>query len=116
MNWFVAHMIGDFIFQNSWMADNKKQRSWPCLVHVLIYTLTIWLFTRWPWWALTITFVCHFLQDRTQFIRWWMDLVGQHKFRTGIMAPWSSVVVDNTFHFMQLFVTSVLVARYGGRL
>ncbi len=39
MSPLVAHLVGDFILQNEWMASNKKHRSFACLVHVLVYLL-----------------------------------------------------------------------------
>lgn len=35
----IAHLFGDFILQSEWMAVNKTKRSWPALVHVVLYSL-----------------------------------------------------------------------------
>jgi len=42
--WIYAHLIGDYLIQNDWMALNKKKNSWICLVHVLTYMIPF-LFT-----------------------------------------------------------------------
>lgn len=109
MNWFMAHLIGDFLLQNDWMALNKKSRSWPCFVHVALYTLTVWAVMRWPWWAIVIVFVTHFAQDRTNFIVWFMQHKGQQKFASPPMAPWSIIVVDNVLHLCVLWGLSLVV-------
>jgi len=109
MNWFMSHLIGDFLLQNDWMALNKKSRSWPCFVHVALYTLTVWFVMRWPWWAIAIVFATHFAQDRTNFIVWFMRHKGQEKFASPPMAPWSVIVVDNVLHLVVLWALSLTV-------
>ncbi len=40
----LAHLFGDYVFQSSWMAENKTKRSWPAFVHALLYSLCfVWL-------------------------------------------------------------------------
>jgi len=112
MDWFVGHMVGDFIFQQDWMAAKKKKENIICLIHVVCYIIAIFIFTQWPWWALLITAICHFAQDRTNFISWWMGFNRQKDFRDGPLKPWSSIVVDNTFHFIQLYLTNLLVLKF----
>jgi hypothetical protein len=68
---FVAHLVGDFILQNDWMARNKKTSSWVCLVHVLVYMLPFLLCSL-SWWQLLSIAAQHFAQDRTAFIFWWL--------------------------------------------
>lgn len=131
MNWFIAHLVGDYILQNDWMANNKKGALFPphvdlamepkasgtrwlvslfpCLVHVTLYTLAVWAFTLWPWWALVIVFVTHFIQDRTNIIAWSMRVKGQEKFMQPPMGPWSIIVVDNVWHLVTLYGISLLI-------
>ena len=109
MAWLIGHLVGDYLMQNDWMALNKKQRTWPCVVHVSLYTLAIWAFTFWPLWALAVVWLTHFAQDRTQIINWWMRAIGQGKFATAPMAPWSMIVVDNVWHLVVLYWVSLAV-------
>ncbi len=118
MTWFIGHLVGDFLFQNDWMANNKKQHTWPCLVHVSFYTFAVMLFTwlgqfagyePWPWWAALVVFIPHFLIDRTNVVKWSMDHKGQKNFAVPPMAPWSIIAVDNTWHLVCLFFTEILV-------
>lgn len=91
------------------MAANKKHSTLVCLLHVNTYVFMIALFTGWPWWALLITAVCHFIQDRTSIVRWHMHHMRQDQFATGALAPWSMIVVDNTLHLLQLHLTQKCV-------
>ncbi len=63
MQQLLVHLLGDFVLQSDWMAMNKSKRSWPCLVHVLIYTSCFLLLT-FSWKALLVIGVTHFLIDR----------------------------------------------------
>lgn len=65
----LAHLWGDYILQSDWMALNKSKRSWPCLVHVLLYT-ACFLFVTTSWKALGVIGVTHFLIDRFGLARY----------------------------------------------
>jgi hypothetical protein len=107
----IGHMVGDYLLQTDWMANNKKKSSFACAVHCLLWTASVTLFARWwtHWWLPVALFVTHFAQDRTQFIRWYMNHMGQKGFSTPPLAPWSMIVVDNTFHLVVLAVLAMLV-------
>lgn len=107
----IGHLVGDYILQNDWMAQNKKKSSWPCVVHCFLWTCSIMMFTGWGrhqgWWGWIIMaalFVPHFIQDRTQIIGWMMSREWyQPKFSQPPMAPWSLVVVDNVWHIVGIW-------------
>lgn len=141
----VGHLLGDYIFQNDWMAKWKLAKaehteeeckafygggygdrrgeylssSWPlwrpfwaCTVHCLLYTLCVWGCSFWwmPWWGLLACFLVHWPIDRWRLAGHWMRHVsGQYEFATGSMAPWSIIVVDNTFHLLTLFAIGLAV-------
>ena len=65
----LAHLWGDYILQSDWRALNKSKRSWPCLVHVLLYT-ACFLFVTTSWKALAVIGVTHFLIDRFGLARY----------------------------------------------
>lgn len=109
MELLIAHLMGDYLLQNDWMAQNKKKATLPCLVHVAIYTLAVFLMTAWPLWALAAVAGTHFFQDRTDVVRRMMIAFGQRKFATE-MAPWSIILVDNTWHLMVLHVLSQVIS------
>ena len=101
---FLGHLVGDYIFQNDWMAENKKIRSIPCLVHSTIWATCVTVFAGWGWMPFLALLVCHFIQDRTYIVREWMHINGQDRFAIGVYAPWSMVIIDNTFHFLQIWL------------
>jgi hypothetical protein len=101
---FLGHLVGDYLFQTDWMAQNKKSQTIPCAIHSAIWTACVVLFTGWGWLPFLVLFAFHFFQDRTYFIRNWMRWVGQDNFATGPYAPWSMVIVDNTFHLLQIWL------------
>lgn len=109
----IGHLVGDYLLQNDWMALNKKKSSFRCAVHCLIWTACVVGFAGWynPTPAegcrylisAILLFLTHFAQDRTNIIAWWMDLIGQKQFRTGMCAPWSIIVVDNVWHIVTIW-------------
>lgn len=124
----IGHLVGDYLLQNDWMANGKKQssfRDWfcdkrvceicdfarvlfgwysfPCLVHCFLWTCAVCMFAGWgplPW---LILFLTHYIQDRSQIIGWWMRLNRQQKFAEPPLGPWSIIVVDNVWHIVTLW-------------
>lgn len=115
----IGHLVGDYLLQNDWMALGKKKSSDICAVHCLIWTLSVMFFANWfgfedagyagerYWfkgWVFLFLFVTHFIQDRTQIVRFWMTRINrQPKFVEPPMAPWSLIVVDNVWHIVQIW-------------
>lgn len=102
----VGHLVGDFLLQNDWMASRKKAETWPCVVHVVLYTFAVCVCAGWVTdplaWALVG--IPHFAIDRSQFVRWYMRVNRQHAFAQPPMAPWSVIAVDNAMHALCLLV------------
>lgn len=59
----LCHILGDYVLQSDWMALNKNKRTFPCLVHVTLYTLPFLMLTQ-SFWALAFIFATHFIIDR----------------------------------------------------
>lgn len=108
MNYVFAHLIGDYLLQNDWMAAHKKQNPWICAVHVGTYMIPFLWCGLSAWQAMAIA--CqHFCQDYTQFIAWLMVVKGSAKFGEPPMAPWSIIVTDNIIHILWIaFVVEYL--------
>lgn len=125
MNTLIAHLVGDYILQSDWMALNKSSKTWPCLIHVILYTMCFIPFAS-PM-ALTIIGVTHFMIDRTnaakyliyaknflnpkfKYFPWcWCNLTGyQDKpistSKAGSRPFWLTlilyIVTDNTLHLL----------------
>ncbi len=99
----LGHLVGDYIFQTDWMAENKKKNSLACLLHSGVWAGCIVFFTGWGWIPFVLLTIIHFIQDRTYLVRKWMHLIGQDHFATGSYAPWSMVIIDNTFHLVEIW-------------
>jgi hypothetical protein len=104
MNVFVAHLIGDFILQNEWMAANKKRSSVACLVHVLVYLLPF-LLSNLEWWQIVMIGVQHFVQDRTGFVLWWMRVCKRVPPDNWAQIP---LFVDQAFHLLWIEIVVLL--------
>lgn len=72
----LGHLVGDYLFQNNWMAQRKGAHLLPCVVHCVFYTLTVCVFTSGsPWWAACV-FLSHFPVDRWSLADKWLRLIG----------------------------------------
>ena len=102
MPWIYAHLIGDYLIQNDWMALNKKKHWFPCLVHIVTYMIPFipTLFFGMEWWQLLAIALQHYLQDRTNIIVWFMEIKGSAAFSGPPCAPWSIFLTDNIVHIL----------------
>ncbi len=101
---FLGHLVGDYLLQTDWMAENKKYKTMPCLLHSALWAGSVVFFTGWGFLPFVLLLVAHFIQDRTYLIRDWMHLMGQDRFATGSYSPWGMVIVDNTLHLLQIWL------------
>lgn len=108
----IGHLVGDYLLQNDWMAQNKKKDSLVCLGHCLIWAYCVVLFgdlycDGWIVWPGIVVFpilvATHFIQNRTMIVPRLMGVIGQQQFRDGPCAPWSLIVVDNVWHIVTIF-------------
>ena len=121
MHYLIGHLIGDYILQTDWIANNKtwKQRKWFGLfvawLHAVGIIIAIFFcaalatktWTFWAPWKLVVIFLSHAIQDWTRAPRLWMDFCGQFiYFRDNLPEAylWSVFVVDNVWHLVLLFV------------
>ncbi len=85
----LGHLVGDYIFQNNYMALNKKNKGWKgllaCFVHCAIYTITVIGFTVVDFingdnpnlYMIYIVgiFLSHFIIDRSSIIENYFKLI-----------------------------------------
>jgi hypothetical protein len=109
-NWLlIGHLIGDWLFQNNWMAHGKQRGPLTpaILVHCAVYSAAI-VFFLWiassnqtsppfPIAALSI-YLSHWLIDGFDLPARWMRLVQQSNL------DFVRVMVDQTFHLLALAV------------
>ena len=107
MHWLLAHFLGDFVIQSDWLAVNKKKYWSVALLHVLTY-LVPFLFTGLPVWKLGLIGVQHLVQDRTNFVLWFMKVKGSYAFSQPLCGPWSVIVIDNILHIVWISLVVAL--------
>ncbi|MFZ3130840.1 MAG: DUF3307 domain-containing protein [Desulfosporosinus sp.] len=96
----VAHLIGDFPLQTSWMADKKANNWLPLLAHSALYTAIIGLisligFGGLALWQLATIFLAHVTLDRRTFVAWWVNQI----MRTNLSENrWLGIMIDQVFH------------------
>jgi len=108
MNYAISHLIGDFLLQNDWISDNKKKSSMVCFFHVMLYLIPFILLTNFNLTQLLFIGVQHFLQDRWNFVTWFMKLKGSEDFLKPPCAPWSIIVTDNIIHLSFIYFIIIL--------
>ena len=74
---FLFHLIGDYIFQNDWIAQNKTKTFFPAFIHTTIYAIPFLILVEFKFWF--IIYVTHFLIDRYRLAIYWIRLVNVHK-------------------------------------
>lgn len=108
----VAHLVGDYILQSHWMAQNKAKQSFAAAVHAVSYTLPFLLLTQ-SIAAIAFIVGTHFLIDRFRLARFVVWFKNGYAFSGGIVTgtgykddvpPWLSVwlliIADNTLHII----------------
>lgn len=108
----ICHLLGDYVFQNHWMATNKVRAWVPAIIHASIYS-SPFLLLRPSWQAMAVIFGTHLIIDRFRLAGYWVRFFGigceswfQRNYPTTPISPdappflsvWLLIIVDNTFH------------------
>lgn len=106
----IGHLIGDFLLQNSWMAQYKSTKWIPLFSHVSVYTIVVALFGFLSGGlslvGIAIIFIGHIILDRKTFVSFWVNKIQMAK---GPNHNWLSIVTDQIFHIIILAV-AILVS------
>ncbi len=104
---FLGHLTGDFLFQTRWMAVHKLNNNAALIVHCLVYSLTIALFSLpfggLSFLALVIVFLTHAFLDKRKFIAWWTEHITGAK-ASSTQFLWLKIVTDQIFHLLVLAI------------
>ena len=111
----VAHIVGDFVLQSDWMANNKSAKTLAALAHVACYLLPFLLLTTHPA-SLAVIGGTHFIIDRfrlARYVVWLRNLPWPGSlpwaecratgFAPGLppyMSSWLLIIVDNAIHIV----------------
>jgi uncharacterized protein DUF3307 len=110
-------MVGDYLIQSDWMAQEKTKRWWPAIVHAVTYGLPFLVITRNPI-ALAVIVGTHAVIDRYRLARhvvWaknhlalagsvpsWSECraTGYPPDRPVWLTTWLLIIADNTIHVL----------------
>lgn len=85
----ILHLIGDYVTQSDWMAQNKTKNSKAAAAHALVYSLPF-LLLKPSWIAFSVILITHFLIDRLRLARFVVYA------KNIFFAPKSSIYYDDT--------------------
>ena len=116
---FMAHLVGDYLLQDDWQAQNKKAPGskglLACLVHCVLYTAAVFAFAftfggrQLPIWAIGAVFLSHWALDRYKIMPVLFRFMRKNKFGQPPMAPWSFILVDNILHVLVLYAITQMI-------
>lgn len=116
MDQLILHLLGDYITQSDWMANNKAKSTWVAFCHATLYSLPFFLLagTR----AVIVIWLTHLLIDRFRLARYvvfaknfiapksewpsWADccITGYPSARPAWLAVWLLIIADNLLHLI----------------
>jgi hypothetical protein len=122
----IAHLVGDYVLQNNWMAQRKTSNGYIAALHATLYTgayaVLLVITYHGLWWGVPLTLylilATHLYIDRFRPIVWsliwllnqlaprayrypWAEAKrnGGYSDKTpAVLSTWLSIIVDNTIH------------------
>jgi len=110
---FLLHLLGDYILQTTWMANEKTKRFLPAFIHALTYSLPFLFITSGWWWV--ILFVTHYFIDRYRLAvyiikirenNWNSTNYGFSDAIPQFLSMWLLFITDNSIH---LFINTFCI-------
>lgn len=110
----ILHLIGDYLTQSDWMAQNKTKSTWAAFCHATVYSLPFALVASLNAWL--VIWGTHLLIDRFRLARYvvyaknWLaprshwhpwsecSATGYHKDAPPWLSVWLMIAADNTLH------------------
>lgn len=103
----VGHLVGDFLLQTRWMADNKARQLTPLLVHALVYTGAVAAFAYLggglSLLAILAVLLSHVIIDRRNFTCFWVKHINKAD-----DLLWMKIVVDQVWHILVLALVTLI--------
>lgn len=104
---FVGHLVGDYILQTRWMAENKAKQWFPLTVHSAVYTAATALLALIAGglsvYGISLIFFFHLLVDRRHFISFWASRITQSD-----NSDWLKIVLDQSWHILILAIATLI--------
>jgi hypothetical protein len=113
----LAHLVGDWLLQTEWQANNKIQKWQALLSHVIVYHLVI-LAVLLAWFGfrnvnIYITVVALAVTHAVLDLRWPVEWI-MKTFRHTVANQserWLVIVVDQSIHIILLGLASLFLSR-----
>lgn len=113
----IAHVLGDWIFQTEWQAENKARQWWPLLVHVIIYHVIVAAVLVFGFGLRNLAVVevvaalalIHIILDRRSFTIWLMRALRITVHREP--ERWLLLAVDQSLHLLALAGAAMYLAQ-----
>ncbi len=106
-NQIILHLIGDYLLQNGWIANNKHTSKLICFLHSLLYTFPFFIFLHPSYLSLLVILSTHFLIDYYDLGKKYMkmkDTISPHSFTPKSLSSdlqfIFKILVDNTMHLI----------------
>ena len=112
---FGAHLIGDWLIQTRWMAEEKSKSLAPLLAHVFTYHILVFaalylagvpLATN--LWATLFLAATHAVLDNRRFEFWWLRRIKMVEDKD--VPIWLLLGVDQSFHLVLILLVSLWVS------
>jgi len=118
---FIGHRIGDYVLQTDWQAQNKATNVGARARHCAAYSTTIALLIL-PVFGLVPAIAVQLI---TMFEHMWIDsrkpvvawktflekrIAGNHGFEISQMPFFVLIEIDQTIHYLRIFLLSLLLA------
>jgi len=105
MNLLAGHLFGDILLQNGKLAKIKMESIWGMLLHCLLYTFGIWVFSQWDLYRLVMVLTTHFIVDYFGIgknIYPKLIKMGNPKDLKAPIPMWLGLLCDQSFHIIVL--------------
>lgn len=115
MEQLILHLVGDYLTQSNWMANNKTKSWFPAIAHAVVYSVPFLLLSP-SLLAFLVIMVSHAIIDHYRLARYlvyaknwindttlrWDDnsITGYPSATPPWLAFWLMIIADNTIHLI----------------
>lgn len=121
----ILHLIGDYVTQSDWMAQNKTKSTWAAFCHATVYSLPFAFIASLNAWL--VIWSTHLVIDRFRLVRYvvyaknWLaprsywhpwemcSGTGYHQGSPPWLAVWLMIAADNTLHLAINYLSIALL-------
>lgn len=117
----LAHVLGDWLLQTEWQAENKQQNWRALLVHLVIYHAVVAAVLIWGFgfrgmpvvWTVAVLLITHALLDRRATLLWIMKTLRLTVARSP--ERWMRIAIDQALHVVLIGAVAVYLSHFASR-